>query len=166
VGALWLWFFLKLAVLIALFIWVRTTPRLRMDQLMDFAWKFSVAAVALILPVVVLWHRLGGWRGWAVGAPILVAAWVLLAGRWRAPEDPPAHRTDTLQLKPWAPSLPPRGADPRGAIAAMSLRNPVHCALCLVATFAGLAGIYLAAPSFWGWRALVYIGAVAILLVS
>ena len=37
----YLWFFGKLLALIALFIWVRgTLPRLRMDQLMNFAWKF------------------------------------------------------------------------------------------------------------------------------
>src|ERR1700743_1877340 len=52
-------------------------------------------------------------------------------------------------------------------IAAMSLRNLVHCALCLAVTFAGLAAIYLqlGAP-FVGWaQILVYIGAVAILIV-
>lgn len=54
-----------------------------------------------------------------------------------------------------------------GALAAMSLRNPVHCALCLVATFAGLAGIYLGlGAQFLGLaQVVVYIGAVAILLV-
>src|SRR5580704_14303373 len=52
-------------------------------------------------------------------------------------------------------------------IAAMSLRNLVHCALCLAVTFAGLAALYLqlGAP-FVGWaQILVYIGAVAILVV-
>ena len=53
------------------------------------------------------------------------------------------------------------------AIAAMSLRNLVHCALCLAVAFAGLAALYLqlGAP-FAGWaQVLVYIGAVAILIV-
>lgn len=53
------------------------------------------------------------------------------------------------------------------AIAAMSLRNLVHCALCLAVAFAGLASLYLqlGAP-FAGWaQVLVYIGAVAILIV-
>src|SRR5579864_6874134 len=53
------------------------------------------------------------------------------------------------------------------AIAAMSFRNLVHCALSLAVTFAGLAAIYLqlGAP-FLGWaQVLVYIGAVAILIV-
>ena len=35
-----LWFVLKLAILIFVFIWMRTTlPRLRYDQLMRFGWK-------------------------------------------------------------------------------------------------------------------------------
>ncbi len=53
------------------------------------------------------------------------------------------------------------------AVAAMSLRNLVHCALCLVVTFAGLAGIYLGlGAQFVGLaQILVYIGAVAILIV-
>src|SRR5438309_714634 len=53
------------------------------------------------------------------------------------------------------------------AIAAMSLRNLVHCALCLVATFGGLALLYLQlGAQFVGLaQLLVYIGAVAILIV-
>lgn len=53
------------------------------------------------------------------------------------------------------------------AVAAMSLRNLVHCALCLVGTFAGLAALYLQlGAQFVGLaQILVYIGAVAILIV-
>ena len=76
----WFWFFAKLLCLITLFIWVRgTTPRLRMDQLMDFAWKFMLPLSLLILPVVVLWSRIGGgFLGWLTCGPILAAAYVLL----------------------------------------------------------------------------------------
>ncbi|MGE3311032.1 MAG: NADH-quinone oxidoreductase subunit NuoH [Limisphaerales bacterium] len=76
----WLWCVGKLLALMALFIWVRgTTPRLRMDQLMDFAWKFMLPMTLVILPVVVIWHRLGGgWKGWLVCAPVLAVAWVFL----------------------------------------------------------------------------------------
>lgn len=53
------------------------------------------------------------------------------------------------------------------AAAAMSLRNLVHCALCLVLAFAGLAGLFLQlGAQFVGLaQVLVYIGAVAILIV-
>jgi NADH-quinone oxidoreductase subunit J len=54
-----------------------------------------------------------------------------------------------------------------GAIAAMSLRNLVHCVLCLVLTFVGLAALYLQlGAQFVGLaQILVYVGAVAILIV-
>ena len=52
-------------------------------------------------------------------------------------------------------------------IAAMTLRNLVHCALALTVTFAGLAAFYLQLNAqFVGFaQVLVYIGAVAILIV-
>ena len=53
------------------------------------------------------------------------------------------------------------------AIAAMTLRNLVHCALCLALTFAGLAALFLQLNAeFVGFvQLLVYVGAVAILIV-
>lgn len=53
------------------------------------------------------------------------------------------------------------------AVAAMSLRNLVHCALCVALTFVGLAGLYLLLDAqFVGLtQVLVYVGAVAILIV-
>jgi len=53
------------------------------------------------------------------------------------------------------------------AVAAMSLRNLIHCALALTATFAGLAALYLQLDAqFVGFaQVLVYIGAVSILVV-
>jgi NADH-quinone oxidoreductase subunit J len=53
------------------------------------------------------------------------------------------------------------------AIAAMTLRNLVHCALALAGTFAGLAALYLQLDAqFVGFaQILVYVGAVAILIV-
>jgi NADH-quinone oxidoreductase subunit J len=53
------------------------------------------------------------------------------------------------------------------AICAMSLRNLVHCALCLAISFVGVAGLFLLLNA--GFIAfaqiLVYVGAVAILIV-
>jgi NADH-quinone oxidoreductase subunit H len=56
-----IWFFLKLAVLVFFFIWVRWTyPRLRYDQLMNFGWKvllpLSIANV-LVTAVFVWWRN-------------------------------------------------------------------------------------------------------------
>ena len=53
------------------------------------------------------------------------------------------------------------------AVAAMSLRNLVHCVLMLMVTFAGLAAFYLELNAqFVGFaQILVYIGAVAMLIV-
>ena len=53
------------------------------------------------------------------------------------------------------------------AVAAMSLRNLVHCALMLAVAFSGIAAIYLQLNAeFVGFtEILVYVGAVAILIV-
>ncbi|MCX8155262.1 MAG: NADH-quinone oxidoreductase subunit NuoH [Verrucomicrobiae bacterium] len=78
----WFWFFTKLLALIALFIWVRgTLPRLRMDQLMSFAWKFLLPLALVNLVVAGLCRFLPGegwWGGlvqWVVGGGLLLAAW-------------------------------------------------------------------------------------------
>jgi NADH-quinone oxidoreductase subunit J len=54
-----------------------------------------------------------------------------------------------------------------GALAAMSLRNLVHCALALAVSFTGLAAVYLQLDAqFVGFaQILIYVGAVAILIV-
>jgi NADH-quinone oxidoreductase subunit J len=54
-----------------------------------------------------------------------------------------------------------------GATAALTLRNLVHCVLALMLAFVGLAGLYLQLDAqFIGFaQILVYIGAVAILIV-
>ena len=53
------------------------------------------------------------------------------------------------------------------AVAAMSLRNLIHCALAMVGAFGGIAALYLQlGAQFVGFtQVLVYIGAVAILIV-
>ncbi|MGZ8901859.1 MAG: NADH-quinone oxidoreductase subunit J, partial [Limisphaerales bacterium] len=53
------------------------------------------------------------------------------------------------------------------ALCAMSLRNLSHCALCLALTFLGVAGLFLHMNAgFVAFaQVLVYVGAVAILIV-
>src|SRR6266480_5947234 len=55
----WLWFFLKLFGVICVFIWVRgTLPRLRIDQLMNFAWKFMLPMTLINVVVAGVWRFL------------------------------------------------------------------------------------------------------------
>src|SRR5216117_1054440 len=76
----WLWFFAKLLALIALFIWVRgTVPRLRMDQLMNFAWKFMLPMALINIAAAGLWRFLpAGFGRWAVCSAMLIVPYVLL----------------------------------------------------------------------------------------
>ena len=76
----WIWFFGKVMLSICVFIWVRgTLPRLRQDQLMNFAWKFVLPLTLLNLFDAALWRFLGeGWERWVVcSAILLVAYWVM-----------------------------------------------------------------------------------------
>ena len=51
----WLWFLLKTGVVVFLFIWFRATyPRLRIDQIMAFSWKFLLPLSMINLAVVTL----------------------------------------------------------------------------------------------------------------
>jgi NADH-quinone oxidoreductase subunit H len=74
------WFFAKLLTLIAVFIWVRgTLPRLRMDQLMNFAWKFMLPMALLNLVTAGVWHFLPeGVLRWLVCSLLVVVSYVLL----------------------------------------------------------------------------------------
>jgi NADH-quinone oxidoreductase subunit H len=73
-----IWFFGKLLVSMCVFIWLRgTLPRLRQDQLMNFAWKFVLPMCLLNLFVVALWRFIGdGWLRWLVCSAIPVLAYV------------------------------------------------------------------------------------------
>jgi NADH-quinone oxidoreductase subunit H len=76
----YIWFFTKLFGLIALFIWVRgTLPRLRMDQLMNFAWKFMLPMALVNLLAVGVWHFMGaGFARWAVCFLLVLGPYILL----------------------------------------------------------------------------------------
>jgi NADH-quinone oxidoreductase subunit H len=74
------WFFLKLFALLAVFIWVRgTLPRLRSDQLMNFAWKFMLPMTLINIVVAGVW-KFGADEGWH-----FVARWILCAALLAAP---------------------------------------------------------------------------------
>jgi NADH-quinone oxidoreductase subunit H len=62
----YLWFFAKLSILLFVFIWVRgTLPRTRVDQMMNFAWKFMLPMAFTCIISAAVWHYTGRrWSGW------------------------------------------------------------------------------------------------------
>src|SRR6266568_2355658 len=82
----WGWFFLKLFALLALFIWTRgTLPRLRTDQLMNFAWRFVLPMTLINIAVTGLWHFSKQWHlaggmaaRWVACAALLALAYTAL----------------------------------------------------------------------------------------
>lgn len=76
----WFWFFAKLLVLIAVFIWIRgTLPRLRMDQLMNFAWKFMLPMALINIITAAVWHFMQpGYQRWLVCAVLVFGTYILL----------------------------------------------------------------------------------------
>jgi NADH-quinone oxidoreductase subunit H len=77
----YVWFFGKLLTVLALFIWVRgTLPRLRMDQLMNFAWKFMLPMALLNLLVTGVWRFLPvGVSRWLVCGFLLIGPYFVLS---------------------------------------------------------------------------------------
>ena len=76
----WIWFFAKLAVVIFSFLWIRATfPRVRIDQLMRFAWLCMIPMALLTLPAAAVWHFTGrGMMSWLVTVPLLMIPWAIL----------------------------------------------------------------------------------------
>jgi len=76
----WIWFFAKLAVVIFSYLWIRGTfPRVRIDQLMRFAWLCLIPMALLTLPAAGIWVLAGrGLLGWAVTVPLLLVPWLVL----------------------------------------------------------------------------------------
>ncbi len=62
----WLWFLIKVVAVFSFIVWVRATmPRLRVDQVMGFAWKFllplSIINLLLTALQVLLWPDISLW---------------------------------------------------------------------------------------------------------
>jgi NADH-quinone oxidoreductase subunit H len=76
----WAWFFIKLIAIIFVFIWVRgTLPRLRQDQLMNFAWKFMLPMALINMVAAACWHFVGpGIVRWFVTAVLIGGSYLWL----------------------------------------------------------------------------------------
>ena len=75
-----IWFLAKVCILIGVMIWLRgTLPRLRVDQLMGFAWKFLLPLSILNIFIVgFAWHAKNANEGTAVSVIVWVAALIIL----------------------------------------------------------------------------------------
>ncbi len=77
----YLWFFAKLAALLFVFIWIRgTLPRMRVDHVMNFAWKFMMPMAFTCIVAAAAWHyQSHGWAGWLSSLGILLAVYFALS---------------------------------------------------------------------------------------
>jgi NADH-quinone oxidoreductase subunit H len=77
----WLWFFAKLSVLIFIFIWIRgTLPRIRVDQVMNFAWKFALPMAFACILATAVWHYTGQkFAGWLWSLGVIAIAYFALS---------------------------------------------------------------------------------------
>jgi NADH-quinone oxidoreductase subunit H len=72
----YVWFFTKLAALLFVFIWIRgTLPRMRVDHVMGFAWKFMLPMAFTCIIAAAVWHYqahgVAGWL-WSLGVVAIV----------------------------------------------------------------------------------------------
>ena len=77
----YVWFFAKLATLLFVFIWIRgTLPRVRIDQIMNFAWKFMLPMAFTCIIAAAVWHyQARGWAGWLWSLAVLGVVYIALS---------------------------------------------------------------------------------------
>ena len=76
-----LWFFAKLAVLLFVFIWIRgTLPRMRVDHVMNFAWKFMMPMAFTCIVAAAAWHyQRQSFMRWVWSLGILLVVYLALS---------------------------------------------------------------------------------------
>jgi NADH-quinone oxidoreductase subunit H len=77
----YLWFFAKLSLLLFVFIWIRgTLPRTRVDQVMNFAWKFMLPMSFTCFIAAAIWHYAGrGVSAWLWSAAFITFVYLMLS---------------------------------------------------------------------------------------
>src|SRR5881398_868747 len=73
----YVWFFAKLSALLFVYIWLRATlPRMRVDQMMNVAWKFMLPMAFPCVIAAAVWHYAGrGLRGWLWALLVIVVVY-------------------------------------------------------------------------------------------
>jgi NADH-quinone oxidoreductase subunit H len=77
----YVWFFAKLSALLFVYIWLRgTLPRTRIDQIMNFAWKFMLPLSFTCMIAAAVWHYAGrGLRGWLWSFVVIAIVYTALS---------------------------------------------------------------------------------------
>jgi NADH-quinone oxidoreductase subunit H len=77
----YIWFFAKLSILLFVFIWIRgTLPRTRVDQVMNFAWKFMLPMAFTCIIAAAVWHYAGrGLTGWLCSLGVVGIVYIALS---------------------------------------------------------------------------------------
>jgi NADH-quinone oxidoreductase subunit H len=77
----YVWFFAKLSILLFVFIWIRgTLPRTRVDQVMNFAWKFMLPMAFTCVVAAAVWHYQGrAFGGWLWSLLVIAAVYIALS---------------------------------------------------------------------------------------
>ena len=77
----YVWFFAKLAALLFVFIWIRgTLPRMRVDHVMGFAWKFMLPMAFTCILAAAVWHyQAHGLAGWLWSLAIVAVVYLGLS---------------------------------------------------------------------------------------
>jgi NADH-quinone oxidoreductase subunit H len=77
----YVWFFVKLSILLFIYIWARgTLPRTRIDQIMNFAWKFMLPMAFTCIIAAAVWHYAGrGVAGWFWSLAVLGVVYIALS---------------------------------------------------------------------------------------
>jgi NADH-quinone oxidoreductase subunit H len=95
----YVWFVLKLGVLLFAFIWIRATfPRLRIDQLTRLAWKFLVPLALINLGTAAFWARTTDWAGalqvlrWAIAIALVVGPFIVISRKLSTGVGPRTYR--------------------------------------------------------------------------
>ncbi|MEX2044133.1 MAG: NADH-quinone oxidoreductase subunit NuoH [Opitutus sp.] len=95
----YVWFTAKLMAMLLGFIWIRSTfPRLRIDQLTRFAWKFLVPLALINIANAAFWSLTHDWAGalqlirWAIAIALVIVPFALIGRSLTAGIAPRTYR--------------------------------------------------------------------------
>jgi NADH-quinone oxidoreductase subunit H len=109
-----LWFFIKIQMILFGFIWLRgTLPRLRYDQFMRLGWKALIPASLIWVLLVAAFHQAHALPSGDLAAVIGIPLAILLIAIFFWPErTPPAERSGPAVPTPGAHPVPPLPGEP------------------------------------------------------